>query len=88
MLAVRIGGGDEVMLGSMHINVRLNYARRIVLQLAQFRTENVGPGQRVGSGDLVSRQPRLAQSLAIQFTLHGVPGQVSGDGASTRRGPP
>ena len=63
----------------MHINIGLNDARRIVLQLAQSRNENVGPCQRVGGGNLVSRQARLGQGLVVEFAFHRIPRQESGD---------
>jgi hypothetical protein len=71
MLAAGIGGGDQLMGGVVHVNIRLNDARRIVLQLLQSWNENVGPSQRVRGGNLVGRLPRLGQSLAVKFTSTG-----------------
>ena len=63
----------------MHVNIRLNDAWQIVLQLLQGRNQHVGLCQRVGSGNLVRRLPRLGQRLAVEFALHGIPRQESGD---------
>src|ERR1019366_7710109 len=79
MLALRIGGGDQTAMMIMYVNIRLNNARQVVLQLMQGRTQHLRFCQRVGSGNLVRRQSSLGKSLLVKLALHRIPRQESGD---------
>ena len=67
------------MVGIVGVNIRLDDAGRVVLQLPQGGNQNIGPRQSFRSGNLVGCLARLGQCLAIELALHGIPRQESGD---------
>src|SRR5713226_346844 len=79
VLALRVCRGQQVVLGVVHEDIALLDARKVVLDLPQGLQKGLGILEGALVGQLVSRQSRLGERLAVNLFLNGQPRQPHGD---------
>src|SRR5439155_19197926 len=79
VLTARAGGGNQVRLGAVQIDVGLSHAGKVVLDPAEDAQQVLRILERALVGQLVGCQSCLLQRLTINLLLHWQPGQPHGD---------